>query len=139
MKCLGCKIRGKKCCDHLGIGILLFRLGIAAVFIVHGWQKISNIQGVAGFFGSLGLGIFFVYLVTFVEFTGGIAMLVGVLTRVAGFALAVNMLFVIILVKGSLGFVGGYEFELLLLLVSLGLVFTGPGSYALQNLWSRRK
>jgi putative oxidoreductase len=48
------------------------------------------------------------------EAIGGIAMTIGVLTRIAAALLIIDMIGAIILVKTANGFVGGYEFELLL-------------------------
>lgn len=119
---------------NYNLGLLLLRLGLAAVFLQAGISKLSNIAGITGFFASLGLGVFFVYLVALVETLGGLAILLGVWTRWAGILLAIDMLFAIILVKGALGFAGaGYRFELILLLASLAVVFSGAGKYALMN------
>ena len=115
------------------LGLLLIRLGLAAVFIVHGWAKLQNIEGTAGFFSSLGLGMFWVYLVAYVELLGGLAMLTGFLARKAGLLLAIDMFFAIYLVSWSRGFSGGYEFELLLLLTSLAIFLSGPGKYSLSK------
>ena len=112
-------------------GLLLIRLGLAAVFIVHGWAKVQNIEGTAGFFSSLGLGMFWVYVVAYVEFLGGLAMLAGLYSRLAGLLLAIDMLFAIWLVKWGKGLSGGYEFELLLLLTALAIFLSGPGKYSI--------
>ncbi len=112
-------------------GLLLLRLGLAAVFIIHGWSKIQNLEAITGFFSSLGLSMFWVYVVAYVEFLGGIAMLIGLFSRWAGLLLAIDMFFAIYLVKWPKGFVGGYEFELLLLLVALAIYLAGPGKYSI--------
>ncbi|MEK7203735.1 MAG: DoxX family protein [Patescibacteria group bacterium] len=113
--------------------LLLLRLGLAAVFIMHGWPKIQNPEVVGGFFSSLGLNMFWVYVVAYVEFLGGIAMLIGLFSRWAGFLLAIDMLFAIYLVRWPRGFVGGYEFEFLLLLAALAIHLAGPGKYSISE------
>lgn len=118
---------------HAELGLLLIRIALAAVFITHGWLKLSNLEGTTAFFSSIGLASFWVYVVALVEFVGGLALLVGFQARLAGWLLAVNMLVAIFLVRFKMGFVGGYEFELVLLLAALGLAFTGPGKYAVSQ------
>lgn len=112
-------------------GLLLIRTAPALSFLAHGWAKWVNISGTAAFFAKLGLSEIFVYLVATVELLGGAALLVGKWARVAGVLLAANMFFAIILAKKSAPFLGGYEFELSLLLVSLGIALAGPGRYVL--------
>ena len=114
------------------LGLLLVRLGLAGVFIMSGWSKIQNIEGTATFFATLGLGIIWVYVVAYVEFLGGIAVLAGVFTRLAGLLLAIDMAFAIYLVKYASGF-NGYRFELVLLLMALAVYLAGSGRYALKK------
>jgi hypothetical protein len=47
--------------------LLLIRLSVAATFIVHGWQKIGNMEGTIGFFASLGFGAALTYAVAATE------------------------------------------------------------------------
>lgn len=118
--------------DH-DLGLFLLRLGLAAVFIAHGWQKLQNLQGVVGFFGTLGLHPFFAYLVAWVELLGGVAMLIGAYTYIAGAALAVNMAAAIYLARFPQGFVGGYELEFMLLLAAVTVTLLGPGRHVLSE------
>ena len=113
------------------LGLFLVRLALALVFIAHGFGKFADIAGTTAFFGKIGLAPFFVYLVAAVEFVGGLAMLLGLFTAVAGVALALVMLFAIILVKGGKGFFG-FELDLTLLLAALGVAMAGPGKYAVK-------
>ena len=118
---------------NIDTGLLLLRLGLAAVFIMHGWSKIQNLGATGSFFSSIGLNMFWVYVVAYVEFLGGIAMLIGLFSRWAGFLLAIDMLFAIYLVRWPRGFLGGYEFELLLLLAALAIHLAGPGKYSISK------
>ncbi|MBI4139194.1 DoxX family protein [Candidatus Uhrbacteria bacterium] len=117
-------------CKNPDLGLLLVRLGLGSIFIYHGWLKVQNIAGTTMFFESLGLNVFFVYLVMLVELLGGIAMVLGVLVEYAGWLLAINMLFAILLVKLPKGW-AGIEFELILLLSAAAVALSGAGSYAL--------
>ena len=119
------------------LGLLFIRLGLAVVFIYHGWVKFQDIAGTTVFFNQLGLAPFFVYLVALVEVFGGLAMLLGVLTEWAGLILAIDMVFAIILVKFGIGFGGGYEFDLMLLLAALAILVCGPGKYNIQKFFKK--
>jgi uncharacterized membrane protein YphA (DoxX/SURF4 family) len=114
-------------------GLLLIRLGLAAVFIVHGLMKFNYMDGTISFFATLGLPAFMAWFVAALETLGGIAMLIGYKARVAGYLLAAVMAVAIILVKGDAGFVGGYEFDLMLLLAALGIALSGAGRYAVEK------
>lgn len=116
------------------IGLLLIRVGLATVFIVNGIAKLSNIDGTVAFFGSLGLGSFFAYLVAIVELLAGISMLIGFWVGISGIALAIIMIVAIFTVKLKIGFFGGgYQLDLSLLLSALGIAFAGPGKYAIDK------
>ena len=112
--------------------LLLIRLGLAAVLIVHGWLKWQNLDGTAEFFSSLALPQFMVYVVATTELVGGLLVLFGWLARFSSLGLAVVMVFAIVLVKWPIGFVGGYEFDLVLLLMALAVAVGGPGRYRLK-------
>lgn len=116
------------------LALLLIRLGLAVVFLATGWAKWQNLGPVTGFFASLGLGAFFVYLVAVVEFGGGLAMLTGLASRWFGLALAVDMFFAMYLVTWKKGGLTMSRYELMLLLMSLAIFFAGPGKYTLRRL-----
>lgn len=114
------------------IGWLLIRINLGLVFLVHGWAKWKNFAGTVEFFSSLGIATWLVYVVAAWELVGGLAVMCGWLTRFFSLGLAVIMAVAIMMVKFESGFVGGYEFELVLLLMSLALVLAGPGRYRLR-------
>jgi uncharacterized membrane protein YphA (DoxX/SURF4 family) len=71
--------------------LLVLRVVVGIVFIAHGWDKWQNLSGTTGFFASVGLPVFLVYVVALIELLGGLAILLGVKTRLAGYLLAVVM------------------------------------------------
>ena len=125
-------------------GLAVIRAGAGAVFLAHGAQKlfVYGLGGVTGAFAGMGVPLPEVTgpLVAFVEFLGGIALILGVLTRLVGAALAVNMLGAIVLVHLAGGFFlpSGIEFALVLFAASLGLVLTGGGAFSVDALLTRR-
>ena len=68
-----------------------------------------------------------------VEFLGCIAMVLGLFTRIAGYLLATVMVFAIVLVKFEGGFLGGYEFDLILLASALAVAWSGAGPYSVSG------
>lgn len=115
------------------LGILLIRIAIGLVFLAHGWDKVSDLSGTAIVMAEFGVPAIFAYAASFVELLGGLALVAGVWTRWAGILLAVEIAVAIALVKLQFGYVGGYEFELTLLLGSLGIALIGPGAFSVEK------
>ncbi len=115
------------------LGMFLLRVVLGVVFILHGFDKLQNLEGVVGFFSSLGLAPFFAYFVAYTEFLGGIALLLGVFSRYAAYALSIVMVVAIFLVKIKMGFLGGYELDLVLLVSLLAVAWSGSGKYSLSG------
>ncbi|HEY0908495.1 MAG TPA: DoxX family protein [Candidatus Paceibacterota bacterium] len=119
------------------IALLLIRVGLALVFMAHGWDKVTNMADTVGFFSSIGLSAFWAYVVAYVELIGGLLMLLGIGTGWAGVALATAMVGAIVMVKLSKGFLGGYEFDLMLFLSAIAISLAGAGSYTVKYLFRR--
>jgi putative oxidoreductase len=131
---------GEKCKGMcLQAGLLLIRLGLGVVFLAHGVQKLQGIEGVIGFFGKIGLPAFLAWAVAIIETLAGAAMLLGAFTGVAGVSIAIIMLGAIFTAKKSAAFMGGWEFDLVLLTSALGVALLGPGKYAVSCLFAKCK
>jgi uncharacterized membrane protein YphA (DoxX/SURF4 family) len=91
--------------------------------------------------GAIHLGAAAQVLVAWGEFLGGIAMLLGLLTRVAAAGLIVIQVGAIVLVTGAQGFSagagGGYEYNVALIGMFLVLLLTGGGTVSLDRLMRR--
>ena len=120
---------------HAHIGVLAMRLVVGLAFILHGVSKWGNMAGTSGFFTKLfgSLGPLLAHYVATVEVLGGIALIIGLGTRIAALLMAINMAVVVLFVKWSSGFVGGFELELTFFAVSLLFIFHGPGKYSLEK------
>ena len=129
------------------LAILLLRLALGSVMWAHGAQKLLSLfgghgpQGFVRMVGTMGFPVSLAWLVIGLEFFGGIAIVLGVLSRLAALGFAVEMVVGIVKVHLANGFFmnwarapgrgEGYEFSLVLCALSLALLFSGPGRYAL--------
>jgi len=114
------------------LGLLLIRLALAGVFINHGWMKIGNMAGTMTFFGGLGLPGWFAYVIAYLEFVGGILVLLGVGTHWIGKLLAADMVGAIALATFPKRGLVGSELEYSLFAMALALVMLGPGKYTVK-------
>ena len=123
---------------QVDLGLLILRLALGIVFMAHGGQKlfVMGLAGVTGGFTQMGIPAPGVTapLVALVEFAGAIALVIGLLTRLAALGIAVDMLGAMFFVHLKNGFFlpMGYEFALLLCLLAVTLVITGAGGYSVD-------
>ncbi|MCL4258269.1 MAG: DoxX family protein [Anaerolineales bacterium] len=123
-------------------GLLILRLGVAIVFFAHGLPKIKNVGNIAGFFKQAGIPLagLSAWVVSLLETFGPILLVLGLGTRVVGLGMAIAMLVAIVAVRirmAKVGFAGqggqgGWEFEFILGVAALALVFTGAGAVSLD-------
>jgi len=120
---------------------LVLRLIAGVTFLVHGIDKFQiGLGNVAGFFGTLGLPAFIAYFVAFLELISGIALILGLGTRVFSAVLVVIMAGAIVTAKLSIGFLSGqggagYELDLALLAITLALAISGSAKFSLDNVF----
>ena len=126
-------------------GLTLLRAVTGVIFTAHGAQKlfVYGFDGVAGGFAQMGVPFPDVMgpLVAFVELFGGLALIAGLLTRLAGVGLTAVMLGAMFLVHLPAGFFmpNGYEFVLMLAASATALAITGAGRYSADALIARRR
>ncbi len=77
---------------------------------------------------------------TLVEFFGGIALILGVATRLAALAIAIDMAVAILAVHFKNGFFmpTGYEYAFTLLGANICLILTGAGSFSVDGLFGKK-
>ena len=119
--------------------ILSIRIMAGIVFIAHGMPKFYDVSGGFGFFQSISLPSELFLPIAFLEVNGGLAILLGVLTRIASLLFIIEMTGAIVFAKLSKGFVGGYEFELLLISICITLALVGPGMVSIENYILKRE
>ncbi len=133
-------------------GLLTFlRVALFAIFIPHGAQKVLGWFGGGGFgatmdsFTSNGIPAFLAFLAITAEFVGALALLAGVLSRVAAFGIACVMVVAITTTHWQNGFFmnwmgaqggEGFEYHLLALTLLLAVMVRGGGAASVDRvLW----
>ena len=128
------------------IAMLIARIILGVVLFAHGWQKlmINGISDTYGQFEKLGipLAIVSASFTSFVEFVGGVLIILGALTTTV---VALDL----VVMVGAAGFVhvthgifakdGGWELVGVIVAVELALAAFGPGRYSVDDLVSRRR
>jgi putative oxidoreductase len=133
--------------DDWTLTLLRFALGV--IFCAHGFQKVLGWFGGPGFSGTMafftqtmGMPTLFAVLAIMAEFLGGIGLILGLLGRVAGFAIAVEMLVAVFLVHLPNGFFmnwygnqkgEGFEFHLMAIVIALTIAVRGAGAVSLDR------
>jgi putative oxidoreductase len=120
---------------NLDAALLILRVVLGVIMIYHGWPKVTNLGGVIEGFTGMGIPLPAVAAVfaAVAEVGGGLLMLIGVLTDIAGLAFAIDMLGAIIFVHARNGFgvdKGGVEWPLALMAMALAIALAGPGRFS---------
>lgn len=127
------------------LGLAIIRIVTGIIFAAHGGQKlfVYGFAGVTGAFTQMGVpmpGIMGPFI-ALLEFFGGLALIVGLLSRLAALGLAFDMIGAILLVhlKGGFFLPAGYEFALILLASSLAIAIGGPGALSVDAALAGRR
>jgi putative oxidoreductase len=124
---------------------LPIRLGLAAVMIAHGSQKVLGTFNGSGFKAFIAGNTPFSFMqppwlwlgaAAFAELLGGLLVALGLLTRVGAFFIACVMLTAIIGVHWTGGFFAanrGYEYPLALLAMAVALMIAGGGQASVDR------
>ena len=117
------------------LALLILRVVLGIIMIYHGWPKLTDLGGTIE--GMSGMGVpapaLAAVFAMVAEFFGGLLILAGVFTDIAGLMFAVDMLGAITFVHAKNGFAvneGGAEWPLALLAIALAIALAGPGRYA---------
>ncbi|MFK4011546.1 DoxX family protein [Bacillus cereus] len=121
------------------LSFFIIRLVLGLTFFAHGLGKFQDgIHNTENFFNSLGIFDWLAYPVAILELVGGILVILGLGTRIISTLFSLLIAGAIITVKFDQGFIGGYEFDLLLLAISLFFVINNSQSISLDQFLSNR-
>jgi putative oxidoreductase len=122
---------------ELNFELLIMRVACSLPFIYHGAAILFGVFGGPGphaFAVGMKAPDIIGYLVGLAQFAGGIAILLGALMRVGCVSVIIVMLGAVFMVHLPHGYDvghGGMEYALTELLLSIGLLFAGPGKFSL--------
>lgn len=130
---------------RIDTALAIVRVIVGAIFIAHGAQKLFGFGfgGTIGFFTQIGapLPTITAPLIAILEFFGGIALVLGFLSRFVAIGLVLDMLGAIALVHIKAGFFApkGVEFPLSLVALAAAIAIAGPGAFSIDaRLFARR-
>lgn len=118
---------------------LLIRCAVGITLAVHGWGKVSRgAEAMAPAFMKMGYQepTLLIYFLMLVEFVGGIAIALGLFTRLFAAMVTIEMaviMFAHYLPNGFSWLNRGYEFVMLWGLVALAIWWRGGGPYSLDR------
>lgn len=122
------------------IAITILRVVTGIIFAAYGWQKIgtNTIAGVTGYFTQLGVPLpeLMAPFVAYLEFLGGIALILGLLTRPLALLFVCDMVGALFFAHLPSGFYieqGGFSQVLILGAASLAIALMGPGPYSVDR------
>lgn len=126
-------------------GLFIVRVTVGLVFAAHGAQKLFGWWGGPGMDGWTGvmegMGVrparLWANLSAMNELAGGLLLALGLLTPLAAAVLVSQSAVIIARMHWAKGFwntKGGYEYPLVLGAAALGLAFSGPGGWSLDEL-----
>lgn len=122
------------------IGNLLLRIMVGLVFLANGISKFTGgIENTVGWFDSIGIPGFLAYVIAIIELVGGIAMILGLGTRIVSVLFGVIMIGAIFTVNFAEGFLNGYVYDLVLLIISVHLFLNGSRLLSLDRLFSKEE
>ena len=108
------------------LGLLILRVSTGLIFFLHGWMKVNNLAQTVAMFGHMGFPGWVAYFIAWLEVLGGLALVLGVLTRFFGAVFTIEMLVATFVV----GFGRGLGLEFYLAMVSLAIALTGSGAFS---------
>lgn len=146
----GCCTVGERTKSLASLAYIPVRLVLGILFVAHGGQKLFGLFGGDGFaatvegFGKMGFvpATFWAALAGGAEFFGGIAVLIGLLTRWGALGIAIVMTVAVFKVHWANGLMGpgGFEHALACFAMALTLVFGGAGPWlSIDSLLCKKK
>jgi putative oxidoreductase len=129
----------------MALGLLVVRVVVGLLFVGHGAQKLFGWfggygpKGTGGWMESIGIkpGVAMAVAAGLMELVGGLLFAAGLLTPLAAALIVFAMLGAIVKVHGPNGLwatANGYEYNLVLVAIAIGVALTGAGDYSIDAL-----
>ncbi len=118
------------------LALLLLRWALGIIFVYHGFPKLTHTQEHIQSFAHMGFPSYFLYIAAVLETFGGLLLIVGLFTRVAGLLLAGEMVVAIWKVhlpQGGIYAVENYQFPLAMAVGAFTLAAFGAGLISLDH------
>src|SRR5580704_7656770 len=80
------------------LGLLIIRLALGLLFFTHGLMKVEELSAIAAFFAHLGFFPWVGFFIAWLELIGGVALVLGVATRLFAALFGIEMLVATIIV-----------------------------------------
>lgn len=121
---------------RLAIGIILFVVGSGKVL---GWFGGYGLNTTIQFYVKMGIAVPLAYLSCFTEFLGGLLLALGLFTRLAAFAVAINMVVATITMLPN-GFLGpnGASYPFTFFIIAIAVLLAGPLDYSVDSALLKR-
>jgi len=129
--------------DAIDLALLIFRCGVGAVMLAHGYNHIwggGKIEGTARWFGSMGMRppLAQAWLASLTELAAGAALVLGFLTPLGGAGVVGTMAVAFVINHRGNGFFifrpgEGWEYVMTLGLCGMVLGTVGPGGWSLDR------
>ena len=119
------------------LALLVARLALGAIMVAHGYHEVlGKLHHTTHFMAGLGTPAWLAYVA---ELVGGLLILAGFFTRLAGFAICIDLVVAIWKVHWHNGLLGssngpGYEFPLAAAALAFALIFFGAGPISLDHI-----
>lgn len=124
------------------VGKVILRVVLGLTFLIHGLVKFQGgLSNTAAWFDMIGLPGFLAYIVAVVEVIGGIALILGLGTKIVSVLIAILLVGAIFTAKLQGGFLGdgagaGYELDLALFAMAVYLILADTSKFSLDAKFS---
>jgi len=124
--------------ERMEWGLLCGRMILGIIMLAHGIQKLGAMENTIAMFDKIGQPAALAYAAAIIEAIGGAFLITGIFVIPSAILLGLTMIGAIVLVKLQMGLIGGYEFPLSLLGISVILAFTGSRKFAISEVITKK-
>ncbi|MYL66035.1 DoxX family membrane protein [Bacillus hwajinpoensis] len=124
--------------ERMEWGLLCGRVILGIIMLAHGIQKLGAMENTIAMFDKIGQPAALAYAAAIIEAIGGAFLITGIFVIPSAILLGLTMIGAIVLAKLQMGLIGGYEFPLSLLGISVILAFTGSRKFTISEVITKK-